>query len=429
MPYERLNSLLFPWETLEAIIGGRSAIDVPRLQVYNEQEATDFLRNYGFDFHLEAHRKEIKILREMAIQFVEEALINDEPHLTVPEPIRDVEDTRELLIWASRRDKSVLQRWSCSVLRIMHTLAHGPSYFATRFGEQIRSQVLARFSAHIFDGEDGMTLGMGEEGIPLVHFNVKKTKHPHSVTVKLLHKPENVAADVFDHIGVRFVTRDRLDALLVVKYLRENNVFMFANVKPSRSRNTLIDTDWLRKQTKNILSQHESLSAEELDTPESHLRERHQIRALRLALEALPYPAPPERSSNPYSSRRYNSIQFTCRQMIRVANPYLTSVTTKLSDYDTAVPNMAVRTLLQDLHKEEEIRFFFPFEVQIMDQISYEQSRSGEAAHDQYKARQRNAVKQRVLGTLLTEGNLPESPEQALDVEEHPVTNSSEISV
>ncbi len=418
MPYERLHSLLFPWETLEAIIGGRSAIDVPRLQVYNQEEATDFLRNYGFDFHIDAHKKEIKSLHTQAIQFIEEALLNDLPNLPIPQEVREPEDIRQLLVWASLRDKSALQRWSCSVLRVMHTNAHGPSYFATRFGEQIRSQVLARFSSYIQELNEDMMLGSGDDAIPLVHFNVKQAKHPHSLTMKLLHKPENVAADVFDHIGVRFVTKDRLDALLVVKYLREHNVFMFANVKPSRSRNTLIDIDWLRQQTQNILNQQEVLSSEEANSPESFLREKHQIRTLRLALEALPYPAPPEKSSNPYSSRRYNSIQFTCRQMIRVANPYLTSVATKLSNYDTAVPNMVVRSLLHDLDLKEEIRFFFPFEVQIMDQVSYEQSRSGDAAHDQYKARQREAVKQRVLGPLLADGEThdskgPTSPSQA----------------
>lgn len=388
MSNERWVPVNFPWDTLRATIGGTSAIDVPRLHIQTEQEASDFLANYGFHCQLHTHRNELEYLRSEAITFIEEILLVDEPELRIPPEIREQRDTRQLLLWASQHEQKFLQLWSCSLLRVMHTIAHGPSYFDERFGEQIRSQILARFEPHLQETTDGITLGQGKHAIPLHLFHIKKAKPKDSVIMKLLHKPENVAADIFDHIGLRFVTLDRLDALLVVKYLRSHNVFMFANVKPSRSRNTLIDLDWLREETERIQQEHlgTELTAQ-------------QIQELRTLVELMPYPLSPDFSNNPYSSRRYHSIQFTCRQMIRIKNPYHVE------------PSGALTSTVEDRHffqeeretssNDEEIRFFFPFEIQITDQKSYEQSRQGEAAHNLYKQRQRQAVKQRILGPLL----------------------------
>jgi len=183
-----------------------------------------------------------------------------------------------------------------------------------------------------------------------------------SVAMKLLHKVENVAEDIFDRVGVRFITHERLDTLLVVKYLREHNVFMFANIKPSRSRNTLIDIGWLEDLMAGLDGEVEAGS----------MTEDERMEVLREAVASHAHLAEPSTSLNPYSAASYHAVQFTCRQMIRVPD-------------DTG---------------RCEIRFFFPFEVQILDEESYRRSRSGYAAHDLYKQRQRKAVRDRVLGRL-----------------------------
>jgi uncharacterized protein (TIGR04562 family) len=46
------------------------------------------------------------------------------------------------------------------------------------------------------------------------------------------------------------------------------------------------------------------------------------------------------------------------------------------------------------------MRFFFPYEIQILDADSFEEARSGRASHDDYRERQREAVRRRVLGVL-----------------------------
>lgn len=356
----------FPWETLRSIIGGRSAIDVPKLHCGSLEAAEQFLECYGFDWRRPAHQDELEALRGQAIAFLEQQLLDDE---VIPAHVRDETDVRQLLVWASSRategPDAQQQRWCCAMLRIGHTLAHSQSYFNEAYGDEIRAQIFARFEPHLFRDGDAMTLGSGDDAIALREFDVKPSKPMFSVAMKLLHKVENVAEDIFDRVGVRFITHERFDTLLVVKYLREHNVFMFANIKPSRSRNTLIDLPWLE----------DLMAGLDAEVEAGRISDAERIEVLRGAVGEHAYPGEPGPSINPYSAASYHAVQFTCRQMIRVP----------------------------DGAGNGEIRFFFPFEVQILDHESYQRSRSGYAAHDLYKARQRRAVRRRVLGRLVDE--------------------------
>lgn len=391
----------FPWETLRAIVGGGSAIDVPRLQVFELWEAESFLEGYGFRWDDPIHCAELEGYRTEALKFLDEELINDEPGLTLPVFIREEKDIRRLLLWASDRTKEpeviARQRWSCVLLRLMHTMTHSESYFNVRFSHDIREQVFLRFEPHLRYTSRGMFLGDNKDMVPLVFFELKHTKPKNSLIMKLLHKPENVAADVFDRIGVRFVTQDRFDALRVVRYLRTRNVFMFANVKPSRSRNTLIDLDWLRGEIGALVA-------------DQGIDDTARLALLRERLEALPYAGPPEPSRNPHSSRSYHSIQFTCRQLVRVTNPYTESLVSRIETTRLSQPSLAhlCDNLLRTLRRPNQIRFFFPFEVQIMDHKSHLMSRDGEASHDDYKTRQRDTVKRRILRDLLDPAWVPD---------------------
>ena len=49
----------FPWRTLNAIIGGASAIDVPCLYLNTLEEAEEFLACYGYHWSKDEHRAEI----------------------------------------------------------------------------------------------------------------------------------------------------------------------------------------------------------------------------------------------------------------------------------------------------------------------------------------------------------------------------------
>jgi uncharacterized protein (TIGR04562 family) len=164
-----------------------------------------------------------------------------------------------------------------------------------------------------------------------------------------------------------------------MRYLRSHYVVLFANVKPSRSRNTLIDFDVLRENQRLL---------DELRLS-GRLTDIEYLDALRQCVRDSPYPVPVETVHNQFSAVEYHSIQFTCRQLIRIRE----KDATVLSGAFPAVGKAAVGP--------GEVRFFFPYEVQIMDQRAYAHSRSGLAAHSIYKRRQRDSVRKRVLGSLL----------------------------
>lgn len=377
---------LFTWETLNTIIGGVSAIDIPRLHTPTPAAAEDFLRSYGFDVNDEADRAEISRLRGEAVALIDEVLLPGSA-VSMPNRIREQRDLRQIMVWASATQDGERQRWSCALLRVVHTFAHCQSYFNLHFGRQIRAQILARFEPHLHKNDRGWRLGSGPDAVDLVRFEVKHGKELRSLAIKLLQKYENVATDIFDRVGVRFVTHRRFDALLVVRYLRAHNLVMFANIKPSRSRNTLIDIEAIRADLESLT--------------EADYAQPTRLEALRERVDGLPFPGGPMPGINPHSSSAYHAIQFTCRQHIRVANPYAPESLAVLDDIDSSPVDetQSVRALRDAI--DEEIGFFFPYEVQILDQQAYDMSHYGRASHAVYKRRQLDAVRRRVMGALL----------------------------
>ena len=394
MPHDP-NPISFPWETLDAIIGGQSAIDVPRVHCRTFKEAEDFVECYGFDWHQPAHRAEVDEIRQEALSFIrQELLIESNP--PIHEDVATCEDVRVLLLWASGEERDDRQRWACAMLRVMHTIAHCKSHLNEWFKDQIREQILARIRPHIYTSANGMTLGRGFGAIELERFEVKHGKPLRSAVMKLLHKVENVAEDIFDRIGFRFVTTERYDALLVVRYLRENNVVMFANIKPSRSRNTLIDLAWIKEETHRL----------EEERRAGRVSQHEQLEFIRKSCRSQAFPqatALPE--INQHSSVNYHSLQFTCRQMIRIRDPRLGPVEGVLADLSSGSSFPPVSSATGPVRApatRRQFSFFFPFEVQVLDQQSYEISRSGLASHAEYKRRQRETVRRRVLGELVS---------------------------
>ncbi|MEL6177382.1 MAG: hypothetical protein AAFS10_00445, partial [Myxococcota bacterium] len=99
MPNPLLSSHHPAWQTIRALIGGISAIDIPALSLRSLREAEDFLACYGFDWEDPNHRVELEELRVEAITFIEEELLSDEPNLTLIPEVRDQTDVRQLLRW------------------------------------------------------------------------------------------------------------------------------------------------------------------------------------------------------------------------------------------------------------------------------------------------------------------------------------------
>jgi uncharacterized protein (TIGR04562 family) len=393
---------------MHTIIGGRSAIDLSHLRLVNggAEEAYQFLARYGYDLKSPEHAEDVERIRVEALGFVRGVLLPGIPGLHVPAefdtlPILDLlrlaSGDLEVQVHADPGDPEIdaklAMAWACAILRVMHTIAHAANYFQNNYYREIRERILNRFVEQVHTREDGSQyLHCAAFDVPLVRFEVKETKPIRSVILKLLQKQENVAYDLFDHIGVRIIVQRPVDALFAVRALREEHTIMYPNIKPTRSRNTLIDLEAYDRHVRDCLLRFQRGEIDDAATAR--------------AIDAFDLkPRGSEQTDwNPYSSDKYRSIQFTCRQMIRFANPLYTRL---LDAQDVAQKHLQGEPLAEMLGVlsvqgvEHEIQFFFPYEVQVMDIASYDAATSGRASYAEYKERQVASVRRRVMPRVL----------------------------
>jgi uncharacterized protein (TIGR04562 family) len=323
------------------------------MRLSTADEAQAFLEAYGFDPRDPADQLELDEAYTLAQQFIRDVLL---PYGNLVDIPPDMPTSYSEVLLLSSTSGHPLRDWACSFLRVSHAVAHARY---TRDEEALaaaRHQIFDRFSTHLQVGNDSMIVTDGEMRIPLIRCDFKPEKPWDSLVLKLLHKVDAVATEVYDHLGVRFVTPDKAYALLLLKYFRTHNVFAFANIKPSRSINTLIDLKAFRAAFEEI---EESYHHGEMSFKE--------FTALVHQLDASPKAENADAGRNPHTSTDYQTMQFTARALVRI--PTTTG------------------------HK----RVFVPFEVQIMDIDSYTAIQQGAGNHAAYRQRQRDAVSRRVF--------------------------------
>ena len=286
-----------------------------------------------------------------------------EPGETIPEELADpkaLKDLRYLLIYASTQDSRPdgLRRWSCAILRVMHVLAHVDNDLFTSYSRQIQEQILRPFHDFVFDDPaSGVQLGaQGDiERIPLKKFEIKSFKTSDSSILKLLAKREAIAFGILDKVGVRFITKTVYDVFRVMSFLVEKSIVSFPHVVTGQANNTIYPASMFGE-VMNALPKDRTLSAEEID----------QLLQQKLANEKST--AEFIEKPNDFSSQNYRFIKFISRRLIRIQEC------------------------------EKALSFFYPYEVQLMDYETHVQNLSGASAHDEYKNRQRQAARERVLG-------------------------------
>ncbi len=377
-----------PPEVTQVILGGGSPIDLDSLRIQSPGEAWNFALNYGYDMGIPVQRAAVLRVYEDAVDFLE-AVVLEGTKLHVPLEVRDLQDPLDLLVWASDRPRDIRARWSCAILRVMHTLFHVDHNVNLRFLPEIQSQVFSRYDQYLVCEEDRWCL-RGAYEVPLVAVERKENKDRVSMLLKMLHKPENVAETIYDQIGIRFVAEDQLGVLMVIRFLLDHHVLMPTHIKPSRSRNLMIDMEALAawSETMPPYFRIQDLGPEE-----------RKALSRTLALKA------PCKEQNPFSSKDYSAIQFTARTLVRLPSPATRALETLQERLQTMGDSelsdlVRIPELLQD---QEEFTFFFAHEVQVMEQSGFQSSRSGPASHTEYKQRQRDAARRRVLQGILQE--------------------------
>lgn len=359
----------FNESVLHSVVGGRSTIDMPKLNIQGLSEAEAFIKSYGFDLAVAAEAEKLWYFHRRALVLMEEKLGFSKKD--IPEVLQDRKqllDLRKLLVWASSKhpNETELQRWSCAILRVMHVFVHAESDLFSSFSEEIQKQILTPFQSAIYhEGTSGTTYlkrseeSKGEsEALALVGFEVKPFKTSSSTVIKLLAKPDALAMSVFDKLGVRFITRSMFDSFRVIRFLVDENLINYPHIMPDQSSNTLYPVDLFCQTAEELVSKDVSgMSDVEIN---QYFQEK---------LESNKDKIQWVRKENNFSGEDYRFIKFICRKMIRI----------------------------QPAGSSVGFSFFFPYEVQIMDENSHQKILSGPSQHQAYKERQRVAARKRIL--------------------------------
>ncbi|MBF0209026.1 MAG: hypothetical protein HQK53_19370 [Oligoflexia bacterium] len=128
-------------------------------------------------------------------------------------------------------------------------------------------------------------------------------------------------------------------------------------------------------------------------------------------------PGNEKNKKNEFSSNSYRAIQFTCRQLIKYKNPFLLEFTqikkqAKLIFAENQHTEGPHNTLLKKIIEMDvssaakDTRFFYPFEVQIVDVKNHELNSIGEASHQDYKKSQLKKAMIRLFLPLIKYKNI-----------------------
>lgn len=403
---EYLESYNFNWDTIDIMASGTSSLDSKNYLAHfkTKEEAHNFLLSYGYDLSDPIQSAEMFGNFQEAIQFIKKYfLIEGNPEgldLQIPHLFYTLTDVSDLLLITAGNLKSEItveeSLWASIILKVMHTILHLDKDLRHRYYSTIQTQIFDRFYKYLHREEDSLYLENDEKTvrIPLVDFEAKAKKSRESIIIKLLHKKENVAEELFDRIGLRFVTESKVDSLRVLKFLYQNYIIIVNNIKPSRTQNSLLDLNVFKSSYMPLIK----------DAIKKNLSEEEFISEMDKLTKESSFHSDELYKNNEHTSKEYQAIHFTCRQLIKYKNPFYQQFS-NLRDY--AKENEAQSEVVQKLLSldtssiAKDISFFYPFEVQITDSKSHKENTQGDASHQEYKKSQVHSAMMRLFTGLI----------------------------
>jgi uncharacterized protein (TIGR04552 family) len=356
---------------LNSVVGGLSAVDIPRLNIHSLEDAEVFLKTYGYDLSKPEVLEKTWYFHRRSIVLLTERLGYDENE--IPAELRErksLNDIRWLFVYASSRneDQKKLQRWSCAILRVMHVYVHAENDLFASFSEEIQKQILGPIQSFIHYQGNEIALKASasvDEEIILKGFEVKPFKTSQSTVIKLLAKPDALAMKLFDKLGIRFITKSVFDSFRVIRFLVDQHIISFPHIMPDQSTNTVYPVDLFLKVCTS-LAMSEDLSSEEFEL----ILENELKNELKKKGDSPVF----VKKLNQYSGENYKFIKFINRQLIHIGAPSA-SGSGMGPGFD----------------------FFYPYEIQILDKASYQAILNGPSEHQAYKERQRLAAQKRLF--------------------------------
>ncbi len=370
--------------SLKLILSGESSLDSSSFigPFENKEDSCKFFKSYGFDLTDPIESAELFGIFQEAMQFIKRYFLKsgnpDGLDFVIPNIFYTIIDVADLgLISSNNYTDEVTKEdtlWGSIILKVMHTILHTDKDLRYHYFTTIQTQIFDRFYKYLQRDENDklyLSSDSDDEKIYLHNFETKSNKTRESTIIKLLHKKENVAEELFDRIGVRFITESKQDILKVINFLRENYVIITNNLKPSRTVNTIFNLE--------MFTSKESILSDEIYTSKIT-----------------------DETDNAHTSKEYRAVHFTSRQLIKYQNPFLkelNNIRQTASKEDGQLADAILNLQTKDI--AQSIRFFYPFEVQITDLESHNINTEGEASHKEYKNSQLMSAMNRLFKPLL----------------------------
>ncbi len=360
-----LHESSFDFDILETALRGHSALDISRIHVSKIEEAEEFLLGYGFNMQDPEDLEALWSYHFKVVQFFKNKLLQEgEDVPTIISERGELKNIGQILIWASdpNSENHDLKVWSCAFIKALHMLVHLDNDLFTFFTDDIQYQILRPIQSHLVQVPQTDELYLGDPSDPasvqLAGFEIKPFKDVDSAILKLLAKRDAVALTLLDRVGIRFVTKRLVDVLRVIQYLISHNVISYAHIVSSESKNSICPVGVLKN------------AWEETSSHEKGMRFYDDLEEkIRIWMDQGNFL--PTEKANTYSHDEHRFLKFINRQFLKV----------------DMGPN------------RKPLRFFYPFEIQVIDEETQRANLTGEASHQAYKQRQIESVRKRLFGS------------------------------
>jgi uncharacterized protein (TIGR04552 family) len=317
-------------------LAGASVVDWHRLNLSGPEHARRLIENHDLSLSDPKDLAFTEHIKREAVTYLRRHF-----SFAIPKPVEE-SNVAELLVMAS--GKGHRQLCACTILKTIQIINH-------MAGRELlfRLPVSDRDLFHLVEEKVYRVVGtMLSEGFPITEF-IGGRKNLDSTYTKLLSKPEATAAALYDKLRFRIVTKAMDDILPVVLYLTDR-LFPFNFVVPKQSTNTIFHF-------KSYCERHPELAA--------------MVPEFQGTLDDDLTPG-----DNRFSAPTYRVIQFVTDVPVRVP-PHLMELAPAGSE------------LLGPL-------VYMLCEFQVLDAESEAKNETGDASHDAYKQRQREAVFRRL---------------------------------
>ncbi len=323
-------------ECVRLALRGDSVIDWHRLNLKSDQEVRELLLSQEMNPDLASDRARIDAVKSDSIAYLRRAF-----EYPIPKPVENA--TIEELLWLAS-SSGHRQMCACTILKCMHIIHHVDGRELLFMLPMSDKEVFNLVEEKVYRVIGNMLAG----GFPITEF-IGGRKHKDSLYTKLMSKQETTAAQVFDKLRFRIVTKNKDDIFPVVEYLNKK-LFPFNYVVPGQSINSMFQfKSYCQKQPRLAAMLPEMQAGRDSDlTP----------------------------SDNIFSAENYRVIHFVVDMPVRLPKKLL----------DRAPP--AARVLGPIV--------FVICEFQVIDRETEAANEIGDASHARYKERQKKAVMRRL---------------------------------